>query len=91
MATLNVKNMPDPLYRRLRARAKRERRSVAQEVIRILDDALSEPKSLSILELGPPAGRCSARRSTRGCPRGDGTAALGPAKSVRSRWTRGRP
>jgi plasmid stability protein len=51
MATLNVKNMPDPLYRRLRARAKRERRSIAQEVIRILDDALSEPKSLSILEL----------------------------------------
>jgi plasmid stability protein len=51
MATLNIKNMPDPLYRRLRARAKRERRSIAQEVIRILDDALSEPQSLSILEL----------------------------------------
>lgn len=31
MATLNVKGLPDGLYRKLRARAKRERRSVAQE------------------------------------------------------------
>ena len=35
MATLNVKNLPDGLYRKLQARAKRQRRSVAQEVTQI--------------------------------------------------------
>ena len=51
MATLNVKNLPDALYRKLQARAKRERRSVAQEVTQILSDAVAIPKPLSILEL----------------------------------------
>ena len=51
MATLNVKNLPDALYRKLRARAKRQRRSVAQEVTQILSDTLETPKRLSILEL----------------------------------------
>jgi plasmid stability protein len=51
MATLNVKNLPDKLYKKLQARAKRERRSVAQEVTRLLADALEPPKPHSILEL----------------------------------------
>lgn len=51
MATLNVKNLPDPLYEKLRARAKRDRRSVAQEVIQILTEATEEPAPLSILDL----------------------------------------
>jgi plasmid stability protein len=51
MATLNVKNLPNGLYRKLQARAKRQRRSVAQEVTQILSDALETPKPLSILEL----------------------------------------
>lgn len=51
MATLNVKNLPDGLYRKLQARAKRQRRSVAQEVTQILSEALETPKRLSILEL----------------------------------------
>jgi plasmid stability protein len=51
LATLNIKNLPDALYRRLQARAKRERRSVAQEVTQILSKALDTPKPLSILEL----------------------------------------
>ena len=51
MATLNVKNLPDALYRKLQARAKRERRSVAQEVTQILSDALETSKPSSILEL----------------------------------------
>lgn len=51
MATLNVKNLPDALYRKLQARAKRERRSVAQEVTQILSEALDQPRPLSILEL----------------------------------------
>lgn len=51
MATLNIKNLPDKLYKKLRARAKRQRRSVAQEVIQILSEATEETDSLSILEL----------------------------------------
>lgn len=51
MATLNVKNLPDGLYRKLQARAKRQRRSVAQEVTQILSEALESPNPLSILEL----------------------------------------
>ena len=51
MATLNIKNLPDRLYRKLQARAKRERRSVAQQVTQLLSEALETPKSLSILEL----------------------------------------
>ncbi|MEJ7760892.1 MAG: hypothetical protein WKF55_15025 [Gemmatimonadaceae bacterium] len=51
MATLNVKNLPDSLYRHLKARAKARRRSVAQEVTDILAHALSEPEPLSILQL----------------------------------------
>lgn len=51
MATLNVKNLPDGLYRKLQARAKRQRRSVAQEVTQILSEALESPTPLSILEL----------------------------------------
>lgn len=51
MATLNVKGLPDRLYKRLQARAKRQHRSVAQEVTHILSAALEEPEPLSILEL----------------------------------------
>ena len=51
MATLNIKNLPDALYRKLQARAKRERRSVAQEVTRILSEALETSKPPSILDL----------------------------------------
>jgi plasmid stability protein len=51
VAVLNVKSMPDKLYRKLQARAKRERRSVAQEVIQILEHALTEPPRLSIMNL----------------------------------------
>ena len=50
VATLNIKSLPDPLYEKLKARAKRERRSVAQEVIGILSAALDAP-ALSIMEL----------------------------------------
>lgn len=51
MAVLNVKNLPDALYKKLKARAKREHRSVAQEVTHLLSDALETAKPLSILEL----------------------------------------
>jgi plasmid stability protein len=51
MATLNVKNMPDALYEKLKARAKQERRSVAQEVTSLLAAALDTPAPLSIMDL----------------------------------------
>jgi plasmid stability protein len=51
VATLNVKNLPDALYRKLQSRARRQRRSVAQEVTQLLADALEPAKPLSILEL----------------------------------------
>lgn len=51
MAILNIKNFPDALYRKLQARAKRQHRSVAQEVTHLLSDAVETPRSLSILDL----------------------------------------
>ena len=51
MATLNIKNLPDGLYRKIQARARREHRSVAQEVTRILEQAVVTPEALSVLEL----------------------------------------
>jgi plasmid stability protein len=51
MATLNIKNLPDRLYKKLQARAKRERRSVAQEVTQLLSRALEAAEPLSILDL----------------------------------------
>lgn len=51
MATLSIKNLPDDLYRKLKARAKRERRSVLQEVTALLTEALGSATPLSILQL----------------------------------------
>ena len=51
MATLNIKNLQDALYRKLYARAKQDRRSVAQEVAHLLSEALETSKPLSILDL----------------------------------------
>ena len=51
MATLNIKNLPDRLYRKIQARANREHRSIAQEVIHILTLATEDTRTLSILEL----------------------------------------
>jgi plasmid stability protein len=51
VATLNIKNVPEKLYSRLKARARRERRSLSQEVLRILDEATTPSEMVSILEL----------------------------------------
>ncbi|MFP3942166.1 MAG: FitA-like ribbon-helix-helix domain-containing protein [Thermoanaerobaculia bacterium] len=51
MATLNIKNFPDTLYGRLQSRADKERRSLSQEVIRLLEQAVVEPEASSLLEL----------------------------------------
>ena len=51
MATLNVKGIPDQLYRKLKKRARERRRSVAQEVTLILEQAVQDQDTLSILDL----------------------------------------
>ena len=51
MAVLNIKNFPDGLYKKLQARAKRQRRSVSQEVTHIVSNALEASKPLSIMGL----------------------------------------
>ena len=51
MAVLNVKNFPDDLYARLKSKAVREHRSVAQTVVHLLSEATEEPEPLSILDL----------------------------------------
>jgi len=51
VATLNIKDFPEPLYRKLRTRAKRNHRSLAQEVTHILSDVVRGPARTSVLEL----------------------------------------
>ena len=51
MATLNIKNVPDRLYRKIQTRANKKHRSVAQEVVHILTQATEGTETLSILEL----------------------------------------
>jgi plasmid stability protein len=51
VATLNVKNVPETLYRRLQKRARTQHRSIAQEVTHILAEVLESRRSTSILAL----------------------------------------
>ena len=51
MATLNIKSFPDDLYAALKEKSKISRRSVAQEVIYLLEEASKNPKPRSIMEL----------------------------------------
>ena len=51
MAVLNIKKFPDALARQIRARARREHRSVSQEVIHLLASAVEQPTTYSILDL----------------------------------------
>ncbi len=51
MATLNIKNFPDPLYEKLQERAQQEHRSLAQEVIHILHRTVVPEEPASLWEL----------------------------------------
>lgn len=51
MPTLNIKNFPPELYETLRDRARRERRSMAQEVVTLLATALEESEQVDIRDL----------------------------------------
>jgi plasmid stability protein len=54
MAVLKIENLPNDLYKKLKVRARRQHRSVEQEVACILSDVLEileASKPLSILDL----------------------------------------
>lgn len=51
MAVLNVKGIPEGLYKALRQRAEQERRSITQEVVYVLSQYLQAPPHRSIMEL----------------------------------------
>ena len=54
MSTLVVKKLPEPLHERLRERAARNRRSVTQEAIHILEQGIDGPQRREPVELPPP-------------------------------------
>ena len=48
MANLQVKDIDDDLYKALKIRAKNKRRSVSQEVIRLVEEYLNQPEGTRI-------------------------------------------
>ncbi len=48
MATLNVKNFPDDLYRQLRKRARQRGRSLSREVTMLLSEQIHRPKKYTV-------------------------------------------
>lgn len=46
MATLYVENVPDALYKALRERARKHRKSIATEVIALLEENIPTPEEL---------------------------------------------
>ncbi|MGH8595448.1 MAG: FitA-like ribbon-helix-helix domain-containing protein [Gammaproteobacteria bacterium] len=52
MGTLVIRNLPDDLHERLKAQAKRNRRSLNNEAVALIERHLVEPRSVP--ELPPP-------------------------------------
>lgn len=50
MASITVKNIPDALYRRLKKRAQKNRRSINNEIINAIEKSL-EPHKIDISKL----------------------------------------
>lgn len=46
MATLYVENIPDELYEALRERARRNRKSIAAEILRLIEENVPTPAEL---------------------------------------------
>ena len=51
MATLNVKNLPEQLHRKLKRRAKEEHRSVASHVRRLIEQDAARSKRYTVDDL----------------------------------------
>lgn len=60
MATLTLKNVPDDLHRRLKARAERNHRSLNREAIRCLEASVAP--EMSVAHVDEPAERARAFR-----------------------------
>ena len=52
MPNLSIKNVPEEVLAELRARAKRNHRSLQGELLAILEDTVATPKTISVAELG---------------------------------------
>jgi plasmid stability protein len=50
MASLTLKNIPEPVLERLRERAASDRRSLTQEILFLLEEALARPAGRATLE-----------------------------------------
>ncbi|HSP67306.1 MAG TPA: hypothetical protein VLN48_06240 [Bryobacteraceae bacterium] len=69
MSTLYVENIPDDLYDALRKQAKSRRKSIAQEVISLIEAHVSTPQELERRrQLLQKALRMSARRVPASAP-----------------------
>ena len=51
MSSLSIKNVPEEVIVELRARAKRNHRSLQGELLAILEDTVAPPKKISVAEL----------------------------------------
>lgn len=51
MSSLSIKNVPEEVMVELRARAKRNHRSLQGELLAILEDTVAAPKKISVAEL----------------------------------------
>ena len=61
MPSLSVKNVPEELLERLRARAKGHHRSLQGEIMAILEEATLAPPRLTVRELGERMRRLGLR------------------------------
>ena len=61
MPTLIVEDLPGHIYERIQRRAKAENRSLADEVVRLLEEGLNGPESQGNLSVAPPKAAASPR------------------------------
>lgn len=74
MPILHVRNVPEPMYQRLRQRAQRQHRSLSAEVINLLEGALERQERSPEEILASLRGRPRFRPAAAGAP--DSTALL---------------
>ena len=61
MPSLSIKNVPEELVERLRARAKGNHRSLQGEIMTILEEASLKPPRITVRELGEQMRRLGLR------------------------------
>jgi plasmid stability protein len=91
MPSLTIKDIPEPLLRKVRAKAARERRSMNSEIIRLLDEALTrkaQPQRMSAEERASAQADAWLRLSGRWRGRGSAKQEIAAIYAAR---TRGRP